>query len=151
MSISNKTVNKGEEEPIKHCGSRRNKWAQSINFLSDCIPKAISNSNTDTIRATISERSEAISEAIPNSNPEAIPEAISESNSDHPQCSTLLQDGRLQQWLCEAVGEHLSSRYVAQVDLSVSSHICSKIVLGCNVCNCSSEVDSVPDAHDQSL
>jgi hypothetical protein len=50
--------------------------------------------------------------------------------------------------LCEAVGEHLSSRYVAQVNLSVSSHFCSEIVLGRNVCNCSSAVDSVIDGID---
>jgi len=139
------TVNKGEEEPIKHCGSPRNKRAQSINLLSDGLPFAISISNCDTIPATVSESTKAMSKAIPNSNPEAIPE----SNSDHSHRSTLLQEGRRQEWLREAVGKHLSSRYVAQVDLSVSSHICSKIVLGCNVCNCSSAGDSVLDAHDQ--
>jgi hypothetical protein len=124
-----------------------------INLVSDRIPNAFSSSNADTIPATISERTEAISEAIPNSNPEAIPEAISEaiseSNSDHSHCSALLQEGRLRQWFCEAVGEHLSSRYVAQADLSISSHICSQILLGRNVCNCSSVVDSVLDARDQ--
>ena len=138
-----KTVNNGEEERIKHHGSPRNKRAQSINLLSNGIPDAISSSDTssisNTISVTIPECTEAISEAIP------------ESNSDHSHCSTLLQEGGLRQWLCEAVGEHLSSRYVAQVDLSISSHTCSKIVLGRNVCNCSSAVDSVLDARDQRL
>jgi hypothetical protein len=117
-----------------------------INLLSDGIHDAFSSSNT--IPATISERTEAIAEVIPKSNSEAIPEAISESNSDHSDRSTLLEEGGLRQWLCEAVGEHLSSRYVAQVDLSVSSHICSKIVVGSNVCDCSSAVDSILDARD---
>jgi len=120
-----------------------------INLVSDGSPNAFSSS--DTITVTISERTKAMSKAIPNSNPEAIPEAITESNSDHSHWSTLLQEGGLQQWLCEAVGEHLSSRYVAQVNLTISSYICSKIVLGHNVCNCSSAVDSVLDARDQWL
>ena len=122
-----------------------------IDLLSNGIPDAFSSSNA--IPAIISECTEAISEAIPNSKPEAISEAISESipeaNSDHCHHCTLLQEGELRQWLCEAVGEHLSSRYVGQVHLSLSSHICSKIVLGRNVCNCSSEVDSALDARDQ--
>jgi len=71
--------------------------------------------------------------------------------SNHSHRSTLLQEGGLWQWLCEAVGEHLNCRYVAQVDLSLSSHICSMIVLDCNVCNCSSVLDSVFDARDQWL
>jgi len=50
----NKTVNKGEEEPIKHSGSPRNKRAQSINLLSYGIPDAISNSNSEPIPASIS-------------------------------------------------------------------------------------------------
>jgi hypothetical protein len=119
----------------------------------DGIPDAISMSNSDTICVTISEtismHIEAISEAISDSDPETIAEAIPESNSDHCHRCTLHQQGGLRQWLCEAVGEHLSSRYVAQVDLSVSSHICSKIVLGRNMCNCSSAVDSVLDARNQ--
>jgi len=89
--------------------------------------------------------------AIPNSNPEANTMANPESNSDHSYPSTLLQEVSLRQWLREAVGEHLSGRYIAQVDLSVSSHICSKIVLGRNVCICSSAVDSVLDTSDQWL
>ena len=118
-------------------GANQTLWIVSkqtcpINSLCDGIPDAISNSNT--IPVTISKRTEAISEAIP------------ESNSDHSHRSTLLQEGGLRQWLCEAVGEHLSSRYVAQVNLSISPQICSKIVLGHNVCNCSSAVDSVLDA-----
>jgi hypothetical protein len=79
----------------------------------------------------------------------AISGAIPKSNSDHAHCSTLIEDGQLRQWLCEAVSKHLSSRYVAHVDLSVSSHISSKIVLSQNVNNCSSAVDSVLDASNQ--
>jgi hypothetical protein len=40
---------------------------------------------------------------------------------------------------------------VAHVDFSISSHICSKIVLGRNVCNCSSAADCFFDARDQLL
>ena len=123
-------------------GANQTSWISSkqtcpIDLLSDCIPDAISNSNT--VPVTISEHTKAIPKAIP------------ESNSDHSHRSTLLQEGGLRQWLCEAVGEQLSSRYVAQVDLSISSHICIKIVLGRNVCNCSSAVDSVLDARYQWL
>jgi hypothetical protein len=118
-------------------------------LLSDSIPNAISISNSDSIPATFSERTKAISEAIPISNTEAISETIPDSNSDHSLRCTQLQAGGLRQWLGEAVGEHLSSRYIAQVDLFITSHICSKIVLGCNVCNCSSAVDSVLDGRDQ--
>jgi hypothetical protein len=71
-----------------------------INYLSDGIPDAISSS--DTISVTIPDRSEAISEALPNSNPEVIP--------DYTQRFTLLPQGAFRQSLCEAVGEHLSSR-----------------------------------------
>ena len=130
-------------------GANQTTWISSkqtclINLLSDGIPDGISSSNSDTISGTIPK-------TISNSNPETISEDIPESNSDHSHRSTLLQEGGLRQWLFEAVGEHLSSRYVAQVDLSVSSHICSKIVLGRNVCNCSCAVDSVLDARDQWL
>jgi hypothetical protein len=107
-----------------------------INTLSDDILDAFSSSDTISVTIPVT---------ISNSNPEAIPE----SNSDHSHRCTLLQDGGLWQWLCEEVGEHLSSRYVAQVDLSICSHICRKIVLGRNVCNCSSAVDSVLDTRDQ--
>ena len=134
-------------------GANQTTWISSkqtcpINLLSAGIPDAISSSNSNTISVTIPE---TISNSISDSNPETIPDAIPESNSDHSHCSTLLQEGGLWQWLCKAVSEHLSSRYVAQVDLSVSSHICSKIVLGRNVCNCSSAVDSVLDAPNQWL
>jgi len=140
-----KTVNKREEEPIEHSGSPRKKGAQSIHLLSDDIPNAISISNSDTIPTTISESTEASSEPIPISDPETIPE----SKSNHSHRITLLQEGRHREWLCEAVSVHLSHRYLAQFDLSVSSHICSKIVLGCIVCNCSYAVDSVLDANNQ--
>jgi len=118
-----------------------------INLLLNGIPDAISNSNSNTIRTTISERTKASSEAIPDSNPKT----ISKSNPDHSLCNTLLQEGGLHQWLCETVGKYLSSQYIVQVDLSISRHICSKIVLGCNVCNCGSVVDSVLGDCDQWL
>jgi len=118
-----------------------------INLPSDFNPNSISNSNSDTIPASISEHTEAISKAISNSNPKT----ISESNHNHSHRRVLLQAGRLRHWLWEPVGEHLSSQYVAQVDLFISSHICSNIVLGCNECNCSSTVHSVLDARDQWL
>jgi hypothetical protein len=107
-----------------------------INLLSNGIPDAISNFNSDTIAVTISK-------AIPDGT-----EAISKSNPDHSHRSTQLQESGLGQWLCKAVGEHRSSWYIAPVNLSISSHICSKIVLGRNVCNCISTVDSVLDTHE---
>jgi hypothetical protein len=101
---------------------------------------------------TISVHTAAISRAGTNSNPEAIPEAIAESipeaTTNHSHSFTLLQAGALWQWLCEAVGDHLSIRYMAEVDFSLSSHICSKIVLGRNVFNCSSAVDSILHSRD---
>jgi hypothetical protein len=127
-----KTANKGQGEPIKQCGSPRNKRAQSI-LLPDGIPDGVSSSKADTIPVTISECTEA----------------ICKSNHDHSHRSTLLQEGGLRQWLCEAVSEYLSSWDLAQVDLSIFCNICRKIVLGRNVCNCSSAVDSVLDACDQ--
>ena len=78
VCFKQKTVNKGEEDPIKHWGSPRNERAQSINLLSDGIPDGISMCNSDTIPTTISERTEGISEAIPNSNSETISETIPE-------------------------------------------------------------------------
>jgi len=96
---------------------------------------------------TIPECTWGTSKGIFNSTPED----ISETNSDHSHCRTALQDDGLQQWLCEVVGEHLSSQYIAQVDLFIPSHICSNILLGSNVCNCSSAVDSILDARDQHL
>jgi len=127
MSVWNKN------SKLKRRGANQTSWISSkqtypMNFLSDGIPNAFSSSNSDSIS-----------------------ESISESNSDHSHRSTLLQKGGLRQWLCEAVSDHLSSRYVAQFDLSIGSHICRKIVLGRNVCNCSSAVDSVLDARDQWL
>jgi hypothetical protein len=78
-------------------------------------------------------------------------ESILKSNSNHSHYSTLLSQGGLWQLLCEAVGEHLSSGYVAQVHLSISSQICSNIVLRCNMWNCSSNIESVLDARNQWL
>jgi hypothetical protein len=68
-----KTVNKREEETIKHRGSSRNKRAQRINLLSNRIPYG--KSSSDTIPATIPELTQAVSEAISDSN--------SEADSDH--------------------------------------------------------------------
>jgi len=120
-----------------------------IDLHSDGIPVAISSSDTISVTTsdTISEYTKAIYKAIPNCNPETVPE----SNLVHSHRSTLHKEGGLWQWLGEAVGEHLSSRYVAQFDPSFSIHTCSKIVLGCNACNCSSAVHSVLDARGQWL
>jgi len=134
----------------KRGGANRTAWISSkqtcpINLLSDGILDAISISNADAIPTTISRCTKAISKVVPNSNPET----ISEFNPNHPHHSTLLQEGGLRQWLCEAVSEHLSSRYIAQVDLSISIYICNMMVLRRNVCNCRSGVDPVYDARDQ--
>ena len=96
---------------------------------------------------TISKYTDAISEDILNPNSNTIPK----SDLDHSHRSTVLQEGGHRQWLCEAVGKHLSSWYVAQVDISITSHIWGKIVLGRNVCNCSSFVASVLGTQDQWL
>jgi len=118
-----------------------------MSWLSPGIPDTLSKSNSATISKTISKTlSETVSVHIKD-----ISETISESNSDYSLCNWLLQESGLPHWLCEVVSEHLSSWYVAQVDISVSSHICSKLVLGCNVCNCSSAVDSILDTCDQWL
>jgi hypothetical protein len=78
-------------------------------------------------------------------------EMIYESNPHYSHCSRLLQEGRLRLWLYETVCKHLGSPYVAQVNLSISSTICSKILLGPNLGNCSAAVDSVRDTRDQRL
>jgi hypothetical protein len=99
-------------------------------LLSDGLSDAISTYNSDT-------HSETMSKTIP------------ESTSDHSQRSTLLEEGGLPQWLCAAVSHHLCSQYVAQVDLTVTSNIGRKIVLGRKVGNCYSAEDFVLDVHDQ--
>jgi hypothetical protein len=124
-------------------GANPTMWISSkqtcqINLPSDSNSDAICSSKSATI-------SETISEAIPNLNSNT----ISESNSDHSHHSTLLQVGWLWRWLCEAVGEYLSSQYIAQLDISISRHICSKLVLVHNVCNYNSAVDSALRACDQ--
>jgi len=102
------------------------------------IPDAISSSGTIpmAILETVLVHIAIIPKAIPNSHPETIPA----SYSDYADLSTLLQEGGHQQWLCEAVGDYLSSWYIAEFDLSISSHICCKIVHGRNVCNRRSKV-----------
>ena len=107
----------------------------SINLRSDCIPDAISCS--ETIPVTIYMYTKAIADAI------------ADSNAVHSHRSTLLHEGWLWRWLCEAVSKYISSWYVAQVDLSISRHICSKRVVGHTVCNCRCPVDSVLDGRDQ--
>ena len=92
----------------KHCKQR---WWESnqtawislkemcpTDLHSDSIPDAIPSSITNlvTIPETMSDCTEANSKAI----------------SDHSHCSTVLQECGRWQWLCEAVGEHLNSRYV---------------------------------------
>jgi len=145
----------------KRRGANQTSWITSkqkcpINLLSKGIRNAISRSDTipvtasedsDTIPVTISEYSVALSKDICNSHPAT----ISEADSDHSHHCTLLHAGGLWQRLCEAVGQHLGSRYVTQVDLSIARYICCKIVRGCNVCNYSSTVDPVLDARDQWL
>jgi hypothetical protein len=103
-------------------GATQTSWISSkqmcpINLLLDGLRDAISMSNADTIPATISERTAAISDSITDSNPKAIPEAI----SNHSHRCTLLQEGGLGQWLCEAVGKHLSSRRASQQSVCSSS------------------------------
>jgi len=124
----------------RRTGANQTSWISlkqmcPISLLSDGIPDGISNSTSDTISETIpktiSVHMEAISEAIP------------EFNSDHSHCSTPRQETGLWERLCEAVSKHLSSEYIAHVNLSISRLICMKIVLGCDVCNCSSTVDSI--------
>jgi len=104
-----------------------------------CPIDLFSDGSSNTIPITNSEYTEVISKAI------------SKSNSVHFHCSTVLLESVVQQWLCEAVGEHLSSRCGSHVNLSISSHICSKILQGHNVCHCTSAGDSVPNAWNQWL
>jgi hypothetical protein len=73
-SSSNKTVNKGEEQPIKQHESPSNECAQSINFLSYGISDVFSSSNSDIIPATSSERTKDIPKAMPKANSKSIPE-----------------------------------------------------------------------------
>ena len=112
-----------------------------IKVLSNGILDAIFHLNLCTIPMTISEHIKAISEANPNYNSKY----ICQSNSDCSHCQTLLLEGGLLQRLWEAVSKHLSSWYVAQLDLSISSHICCKKALYHKVCNCGSMDHSVPD------
>jgi len=121
-----------------------------IDVLSNSIPDAVC--NVDSIPGALSATiSDCITHSYPEVTPKAIPEAILESNSIHAHSTTLHQDGGFWQRVCEAVGKYLSSQCLAQVDLSISSHICSKIVFGRNVCDWISAVDSVHDARDQWL
>jgi len=96
----------------KSRGANETVWISSkpmctINLLSRGFLYLISSFDTISVTTsdTISQYSEAISKAIPNSNSGTI--------SDHSHCSTLLQEGGLWLWLCEVVGEHLRSWYVA--------------------------------------
>jgi len=139
------SVSKKNRKPM-WIGANETLWISSkqacpINFLHDGIPNGIYSS--DRISVTTSEFTKVISVATCHSNCKV----ISEANSNHSHCGTLLQAGGLWQPRCEAVGKHCSSRYIAQVDLSISSHNCSKIVVGCKVGNCSSTVGSDLDAH----
>jgi len=117
----------------------------TTHILSDGIREVISNFNSDTIPATIFVLTNTRTKAIPNSN--AV--SIFKSNPNQTHRSTPLRAGGLLPWLCEAVGGHLSSQYVTQVDLSFSGHLFSMTVLGRNVCNCSSAINSVLDARTQ--
>jgi len=138
-----KRVNKREEEPIKQRGSPRNKHAQSIYFpMSFLIHFPVPTSFPWPFPGQF---------PIPIPRPFPSPIAII-TIAAHCIKKAGLGRGLVKQSVSiSAVGEHFSSRYLAQVDISISSHICSKIVLGRNLCNCSSAVDSVLDAHDQWL
>jgi len=57
----------------------------------------------------------------------------------------LLQEGGIYSGFGDTLCEHLSSWYVAQVDLTISTLICCEIILDCNMYNCSSKVDSLLD------
>jgi hypothetical protein len=81
-------------------------------------------------------------------NPDTLSVPI-EAISVHSHCSILLKEDGLRQSLCEAVGENLGIQYIAQVDLSVTSHVSSKTVLGRNMCNCSATVGAILDARDE--
>ena len=137
----------------KHSGREANyilwiflKHTCQIILYSAGIYNAISNSTSDMIPVTISVTSSMnITLTISVTICMHI-EAISKSNSIYSHGSTLLPEGRLWEWLCEAVCEHLSSRYIAHVNLSISSHIFSKIVLDWNAYNSSSAVDAVINA-----
>jgi len=111
-------------------------------------PNTISNSTSHNIFHTISEN---ISNFFTDSNPKANSEATSMPSSDHSHSSIQLEDGGHWQWHCEAVSNHLSCCYVAQINLSISSHICIQIVLGRNVWDCSFSVDSFLVARNQWL
>jgi len=139
IRINQKTVNKGEEEPIKHCGSARKKHVQSIYFPT-AFPKPFPIPNLIPFPRPFLR---PFPRPFPIPFPIPIPRPFP---SQHTASSRRAVAVAL--W---SSCEHLSSRYVAQVNLSVSSHICSRIVLGCNVCNCCSTVDSVLDARDQWL
>lgn len=143
-STSINTVNKQTEKQIKQCGDPRNQRARSINLRSKGNSDAISSS--DTISVTIPQ---IISYSITDCNSKAILESIPESNSNPSNCRTFPLQGGLRLGYCEEVAKHLSSRYVARVGLSISRHICCKILHGCNVWKCSVTVDSVLDARNQ--
>jgi len=117
----------------------------SIKIISNGIPNSVSSSDAiasaDTIPVTSSDYTTAMSETISKSYPKTI--------SDHSNLSRLQYQGSLLQSIWEVVSEHLSSQYIAQVDHSISRHVYSRIVVGCNVCNCRYVVDSVPDAQNR--
>jgi len=122
VHVRQTTANKAKENPNKHRGSARNKGAQETYF-----PTAFdAMSSSDTIPVIIAEYTKVISKAIPNSNAETMCETIPKSDSDYSHGGVLLQDGRLYQRHCEPVGEHYSRRYTAQVNHSISSHVCSR-------------------------
>jgi len=125
-------------QPIE-TGANQSSWislllTRSINSLSDCNSDSFCNRNSDTISMAIS-----VTIAM---HIISISKAISKSNFNQSHDSALLPQGRLRLRDCKAVCEHLSSWYIHQLDHSISINIRSKIVLGCNVCNYISAVDS---------
>jgi len=145
-SVSNKTGNKREQEPIRQRGSPRNEHAKSNYF-----PKPFQKPFPFPILILFLQPFPSVPRPFlrPFLNP--IP---------RPFLRPLLSLIPIIQIAAhcfkkagfgigvEAVSEHLSSRYLAHVDLSISSHICNKIVLGRNVCNCRWVADSDLDARD---
>lgn len=104
--------------------------------------KVISSVTIDTICSANSNTiSKAISDIVTDSNPDAI--------SDNFLYSTWLQYGGVWQQLWEAVCEHLSSQYIANVGQSIITHIFKKMLLGGNACHSSAMVNIILDARDQ--
>jgi hypothetical protein len=84
------------------------KQTYPINLLSDGLLDACGRFNTIcvTIPGTMSD---SINISNPKATPKAILRAIRKANSDHSHLSSLLQEGGLPQWLCDAVHTYLKA------------------------------------------